>query len=93
MPRISEVTLTEFSFDTPDIGLDTAAAGVGNMAFVKGNVFTAKRFAVKILTDCGAGGEYVANWVGTPASFAQACMLAPLLIGENPEHHVSGGFT
>jgi len=87
--KISRVTLTEFSFDTPDIGLDTAAAGVGNMAYAKGEIFKAKRFAVKLTTDCGAAGEYVSHWVGTPSSFAQATMLAPLLVGRNPQHRES----
>lgn len=89
MPVISNVSLTEFSFDTPDIGHDTAAAGVGNMAYVKGHIFKAKRFAVKISTDCGHHGEYVCHWVGTPSSFAQASMLAPLLVGKNPHHRES----
>ena len=86
MALITQVSITEFSFDVPNIGLDTAAAGVGNMAHVKGGLFKAKRFAVKISTDVGVHGEYVANWVGTPSSMGQALMLAPLLIGRNPEH-------
>ena len=85
MPKIASVSLTEFQFAVNDIGLEQAAAGVGNMAYVKGAEFPAKRFAVKITTDDGCSGEYVTHWVGTPASFAQAQMLAPMLIGRDPE--------
>ena len=85
MTKITRVTLTEFGFDVPEMGLETAAAGVGNMAYVKGATFRASRFAVKIDTDAGVSGEYVANWIGTKAAMAQAGMLAPLLIGHDPE--------
>ncbi len=84
MTRITRVTITEFTFDVPDIGLETAAAGVGNMAYVKGAVFRPKRFMVRIDTDEGVSGEYVANWIGTPSSMAQAGMLAPLMLGRDP---------
>ena len=85
MARITSVKLTEFSFEIDDIGLETAAAGVGNMAHVAGARFAAKRFAGRIGTDAGIQGGYVVNWVGTPSS-AQAGMLAPLMVGRNPEH-------
>ena len=85
MSRIDRVEIREFSFDTPDIGLEQAAAGIGNMAFVKGSTHTTRRFAVRISTDDGAAGEYVTHWVGTPASLAQAVMLAPLLPGRDPD--------
>ncbi|MBI93348.1 MAG: hypothetical protein CME05_09065, partial [Gemmatimonadaceae bacterium] len=74
---ITSVAVTEFEFTVDNIGLEQAAAGVGNMAYVKGGKFPARRFAVKISTDDGAQGAYVAHWVGTPASFAQVCMLSP----------------
>jgi L-alanine-DL-glutamate epimerase-like enolase superfamily enzyme len=86
MTTISSVEITQFSFAVPNIGLEQAAAGVGNMAYVKGSTFTAHRFAVRICCSDGAVGEYVTHWVGTPASFAQAAMLAPILIGRNPDH-------
>ena len=86
MARITAVTITEFTFTVDNIGLETATVGVGNMAWVKSNKFNATRFAVRIDSDEGATGEYVANWVATPSSFAQAGMLAPLMIGQNPEH-------
>ena len=40
MSKITSVALTEFSFDVENIGLETAAAGVGNMAYVKGSTFS-----------------------------------------------------
>jgi L-alanine-DL-glutamate epimerase-like enolase superfamily enzyme len=86
MSIIDQVTLTEFQFEVTNIGLEQAAAGVGNMAYVKGNKFTARRFAVQIHTNDGLTGEYVTHWVGTPSSLAQATMLAPMLIGRNPDH-------
>jgi L-alanine-DL-glutamate epimerase-like enolase superfamily enzyme len=85
MTKITSVSLTEFSFNVDNIGLETAAAGVGNMAYVKGSKFTPKRWAVRIKNDEGAEGGYVTNWVGTPSSFGQACMLTPLLLGRDPE--------
>ena len=84
MSLIKSVALTEFSFDVPNIGLETAAAGVGNMAFVPGSTFTAKRWAVRLYDGDGVMGGYVTNWVGTPAAFGQASMLAPLLVGRDP---------
>jgi len=86
MSKISKVTLTEFQFSVNDIGLEQAAAGVGNTAYVKGSTFPAKRFTIRIETGDGATGEYVTHWVGTPASFAQAQMLAPMLIRRAPDH-------
>ncbi len=85
MSRIESVMITEFKFSVENIGLETAAAGVGNMAYVKGSVIEPKRFAVRITDSDGASGEYVANWVGTPSSLGQVTMLAPLLVGRNPE--------
>lgn len=86
MPLIARVEITSFQFEVPDIGLEQAAAGVGNMAYVKGSVFTARRFAIRIFSDAGISGDYVTHWVGTPASLAQAIMLAPLLIGRQADH-------
>jgi hypothetical protein len=84
MPSIiTAVAITEFEFTVNDIGLEQAAAGVGNMAYVKGNRFPARRFAVRISTTDGVHGEYVAHWVGTPSTLAQTRMLAPLIVSEH----------
>jgi L-alanine-DL-glutamate epimerase-like enolase superfamily enzyme len=86
MTKISSVSCSEFEFTVDNIGLEQAAAGVGNMAYVKGGKFPARRFALRITTDDGATGEYVTHWVGTPATFAQVRMLAPMLVGRDPDH-------
>lgn len=84
MTKTTRVTLSEFSFGVPDMALSAAAAGVGNMAYTRRATLEAKRFAVRIDTDEGIAGEYVANWVGTPSAMAQAGMLAPMLVGRDP---------
>ena len=85
MSLIDRVEIHEFCFEVPKIGLEQAAAGVGNMAYVHDGRFKARRYAVQIICNDGAEGEYVTHWVGTLASMAQAMMLAPLLIGRDPE--------
>jgi L-alanine-DL-glutamate epimerase-like enolase superfamily enzyme len=86
MTRISRVELSLFNFAVPGLGLPPhGAAGVGNLIAVPGGRVGAQRWAVRIETDEGASGEYVTHWVGTPASFGQAAMLAPHLIGRDPD--------
>ena len=85
MAKITRVTITEFDFEVKDLGLEAAAAGVGNMAYAKGSVFKPKRFAVRIDTDAGVTGSYVTHWSGTPSTMAQATMLAPLMLGRDPD--------
>ncbi len=43
------------------------------------------RYVVVIKTDDGLRGEYVTHLVATMASLAQTLMLAPQLIGRDPE--------
>ncbi|MEZ4662384.1 MAG: enolase C-terminal domain-like protein [Caldilineaceae bacterium] len=62
-----------------------SAAGVGNMIYQAGSRLKSSRFAVRIICDDGAQGEYVTHWVGTPATLGQVQMLAPNLLGRNPE--------
>lgn len=84
--RITRVELTRFQFEVEGLGLPAhGAAGVGNLIAVKGGRLPVDRWAVAINTNDGARGEYVTNWVGTPSSFAQAAMLAPHLLGRNPD--------
>ena len=85
MSLINRVEITEFSFEIPDIGLEQASAGVGNMAYKKGEIMSTTRFAVVIFNDDGLRGEYVVHWVGTPSTLGQIRMIAPLLIGRDPE--------
>ena len=86
MSRIASVELSSFRFEMQGLGLPShGAAGVGNLIAKKGERLPAQRWAVRIETDDGARGEYVTHWVGTPSSFGQASMLAPHLIGRDPD--------
>lgn len=86
MSKIDRVELHAFNFEVEDLGLGAhSASGVGNMVYMAGSRLTANRFAIKICCDDGAQGEYVTHWVGTPSAFGQIQMLAPNLIGRDPE--------
>ncbi len=86
MSRIDRVEITSFSYEVANLGLPRhGAAGVANLEAVKGGRLPASRYAIRIRTDDGLVGEYVTHWVGTPASLAQTIMLAPHLIGRDPE--------
>ena len=86
MTKIKRVELTLFRFEVDGLGLPAhGAAGVGNVVARKGAKQAAQRFAVMIETDDGARGAYVTHWVGTPSTYAQAGMLAPHLIGRDPD--------
>lgn len=84
--RITRVELHVFRFEVEDLGLpEHGAAGVGNVEFRKGGRLPTTRFAVTIDTADGARGEYVTHWVGTAAALGQALMLAPHLLGRDPD--------
>jgi len=86
MSRMASVELSLFRFEVEGLALLAhGAAGVGNLAAKIGGRMPAQRWAIRIETDDGAHGEYVTHWVGTPSSFAQAEMLAPHLIGRDPD--------
>jgi len=86
MSRINRVEIHAFRYQTPNLGLGLhSAAGVANLIFKEGSTISAERFAVRILCDDGASGEYVTHWVGTPSSLGQCTMLAPNLLGRDPE--------
>jgi L-alanine-DL-glutamate epimerase-like enolase superfamily enzyme len=86
MDPITRVELFLFRFEVPGLGLPPhGAAGVGNLIAQAGGRLSAQRWAVRIETQSGARGEYVTHWVGTPSSFAQAAMLAPHLLGRDPD--------
>ena len=86
MARIESVELSLFRFEVEGLDLPShGAAGVGNLVAKKGARMPAQRWAVRIATDEGACGEYVTHWVGTPSSFGQATMLAPHLLGRDPD--------
>jgi L-alanine-DL-glutamate epimerase-like enolase superfamily enzyme len=86
MSKINCVEIHVFQFEVDNLGLGRhSAAGVGNMIHMPGSKLKAQRFAVKICCDDGAQGEYVTHWVGTPSTLGQIQMLAPILIGRDPE--------
>ena len=86
MTRITSVELSSFRFEVEGLGLPGhGAAGVGNLIAKKGERFPAQRWAVRVETDEGARGEYVTHSVGTPSSLGQATMLAPHLVGRDPD--------
>ncbi|MEZ4868865.1 MAG: enolase C-terminal domain-like protein [Caldilineaceae bacterium] len=86
MSTIQRVEIHVFNFETSNLGLGAhSAAGVGNLIYRAGATLTTTRFAVRIRCDDGAQGEYVTHWVGTPSTLGQVQMLAPNLIGRDPE--------
>ncbi len=86
MSKIERVEIHAFSFTVENVGLGAHSnAGVGNLIHLPGAQSTPSRFAVRILCDDGAQGEYVTHWVGTPSTLGQIQMLAPNLIGRDPE--------
>jgi L-alanine-DL-glutamate epimerase-like enolase superfamily enzyme len=86
MSTITRVEIHAFTFTTNNLGLGKhAAAGVGNVVYQPGSQLTTQRLAVRIQCDDGAQGEYVTHWVGTPSTLGQMQMLAPNLLGRDPE--------
>ncbi|MCK5212362.1 MAG: mandelate racemase [Dehalococcoidia bacterium] len=86
MSKIDRVEIHAFRFEVDDLGKGAhAAAGVGNLIYEAGSRMECNRFAVRICCDDGASGEYVTHWVGTPSTLGQATMLAPMLLGRDPE--------
>ena len=90
MSTIKRIELHNFGFDVKNRGLGpNKSAGVGNGVYVKGGKQRYTRYAVVIETDDGARGEYVTHWVGTAAALAESAMLAPRLLGCDPDERES----
>ena len=86
MTSITRVEVHVFGFDVADLALPShGAAGVGNVIARKGGRMPMTRYAVSIDTADGARGEYVTHWVGTPGALGQTLMLAPHLVGRDPD--------
>ena len=85
MSKIKRVEIHDFSFAVKDLGLAGQAMGIANMGYAKGSSLPVSRYAVVILTDDGLRGEYVTHWGGTRGALAQTLMLAPELVGRDPE--------
>lgn len=83
MSLINRIEVTEFSFPVPGIGI----SGSGQSMVCKPNsTITVKRFALRLRTDDDCEGSYVTHWGGLPGALAQVRMLAPFLLGRDPEH-------
>ncbi len=84
--KISNVEVTAYAFQVADLGLGGhGAMGVSNYEYQKGASLRVMRLAVRITSAEGFVGEYGVNWGSTDATFGQICMLAPHLIGRDPE--------
>lgn len=89
MTTISRVEVHVFTYEVQDLALPPhGAAGVGNLVWQKGGRMKMSRYAVTVETRDGARGEYVTHWVGTPSALGQTLMLAPHLIGRDPDARV-----
>ena len=86
MSIIRSVEIHVFAYAVANLGLaGHSTAGVGNLAYVPGATMQQTRFALRIRCDDGAEGAYVTHWVGTPSTLGQTQMLAPYLLGRDPE--------
>jgi L-alanine-DL-glutamate epimerase-like enolase superfamily enzyme len=86
MSRIVEVSIIPFQFAVEGLGLGGhAAMGVSNVQSMPGATLQVMRYGVEMRCDDGATGRYVTHWVGTQGSLGQAIMLAPHLLGRDPE--------
>jgi L-alanine-DL-glutamate epimerase-like enolase superfamily enzyme len=80
MSRIRSIEIVDFQFDSPN----KERTGVGQLVtFKRGSSIRATKNAIIIETDDGLRGEYVTNWVASPATRGEMDMLAPFLIGRD----------
>ncbi|MER8961211.1 enolase C-terminal domain-like protein [Mesorhizobium sp. M0701] len=87
MSKITEVDVIPFTFEVPELSLgESRTMGVSNMVYEHGAVLKVMRYAVALRTNDGLEGRYVTHWVGTPSALGQTVMLAPTLLGRDPEH-------
>ena len=86
MSKIERIEIHEFSFEVENLGLESESEkAVYNIGYKPGSRIELSKYAVAIQADDGARGEYVTHWVGTKAALAQSLMMAPNLIGRDPE--------
>lgn len=87
MSIITEVDVVGFGFEVENLSLgEHKAMGVSNLRYEKGGRLPVMRYAVRVATNDGHEGRYVTHWVGTHSALGQTTMLAPHLLGRNPEH-------
>ncbi len=75
-PLITKVEIETFTYDLSDL-----ARGEHGPTYSPGKSITNTAHAITIFTDAGVTGEYV--WSG-PIEYAGACVVAELLVGQNP---------
>ena len=87
MAVINRVEIHEFKYHVKNLGtISTKAAHTHNhVAYVKGSSLPMTKYAVVIESDDGARGEYVVCWGATRPALTQSLMLAPDLLGRNPD--------
>lgn len=85
MSKINRLEVHEFTYEVQDMGVVGRSMGHANMGYVKGGKLPVSRYAVVIRTNDGLRGEYVTHWGGTRTALAQTLMLAPELLGRDPE--------
>jgi L-alanine-DL-glutamate epimerase-like enolase superfamily enzyme len=81
MSKIQSVEIVDFMFDSPN----KERKGAGQLVtYKRGASIPVVKNAITIRTDDGCCGEYVTNWVASPATRGEMDMLAPFLIGRDP---------
>ena len=75
-PRITKIEIESFTYELSDLG-----RGEHGPTYSRGKSITNTAHAITISTDVGVTGEYV--WSG-PIEYAGACVVAELLIGQDP---------
>jgi L-alanine-DL-glutamate epimerase-like enolase superfamily enzyme len=80
MSNIRTIEIVDFKFQARNI----ERAGFGQMVgFRRGSSIEVVKNAIAIETDDGLRGEYVTNWVASPATRGEMDMLAPFMLGRN----------
>jgi L-alanine-DL-glutamate epimerase-like enolase superfamily enzyme len=78
--KIRSIEIIDFEFDSPN----KERTGVGQLVtFKRGSSIKAVKNAIVIETEDGLRGEYVTNWVASPATRGEMDMLAPFMIGRD----------
>lgn len=79
MSRISRISVHAYTYTLENFGKNI-------MTFAKGGRLPVTRFVTVIETDDGLRGEFAPHFMANPATYAQVCQMAPLLIGRDAEH-------
>ncbi|MDR3531565.1 MAG: enolase C-terminal domain-like protein [Rhodopila sp.] len=87
MSVISRVEVHEFEYEVKNLGSVGSRSKYthNHVAYQKGSTLKMSKYAVVIETDDGARGEYVVCWGATRPALTQTIMLAPDLLGRDPD--------